>query len=185
MNPGSRTNTSGSSSPKLASFIEALKQRQLSRDISGPISPDRHSPLSFPEIKRTKELESKRIEQFHQARNKEWAGVYSAKQNQMEKRIAEIREQIKILIKKVVKFELNVNQAIATETPEPGIYHVSFFEHIQTVIELLKKNITEANSWLSLYNQRSRKKGEYMGMAKKKGASFTQSEERQLATSVG
>jgi hypothetical protein len=183
MNPTS-ANTN-SQSPKLTNFIEALKQRQMSRGFSDSTSPDRSFPPSFPEIKRTKELEGKRIEQFHQARSKEWAGVYSAKQKQMEKRIQEIREQLKILAKQITKFETNVTQAISTESPEPGIYHVSFFEHIKIVIELLKKDILEANSWLSTYNQRSKKKGLYWGIAKKKGNSFTQSEERQLTTSVG
>jgi hypothetical protein len=170
-----------SSSPKLNSFIEALKQRQ---QVNGA-SPDRPSPFSFSEVHKSKELEKKRIEQFHQARNKEWAGIYSAKQKQMEKRIEEIREQLKTLIKQVVKFELNVVQAVSMQIKEPGDYHVSFFEHIRVVLELLKKDIVEANSWLSLYNQRSKKKGLYWGMAKKKGSSFTESGERQVATSVG
>ena len=182
MNPGTPSNTSKSNSPQLSSFIEALKQRQQSR---GPASPDGPGQLPFSEVRRSKELEKKRVEQFHQARSKEWAGTYSAKQKQMEKRIEEIREQLKILIKQVVKFELNVTEAIATKTPEPGVYHISFLEHIKTVIELLKKNITEANSWLSLYNQRSKKKGHYWGKAKSQGTSYTLSEERQLTTSIG
>ncbi|MBU1200752.1 hypothetical protein KJ953_04475 [Patescibacteria group bacterium] len=183
MNPGISQNTNNSSSPKLTSFIEALKQRQQSR--GSLASPDRPSPFSFPEINKNKELEKKRIEQFHQARSKEWAGVYSAKQKQMEKRIEEIREQLKILIKQVVKFDLNVIQAVSLRTREPGNYHINFFEHIGIVIELMKKDIVEANSWLSLYNQRSKKIGHYWGMAKKKGASFTLNDERQIATSIG
>ena len=182
MNPTTPTNTSNPASPKLTNFIEALKQRQQSRGLS---SPDQPSPFSFGELKKSKELESKRIEQFHRARNKEWAGVYSAKQKQTERKIEEIRKQLKNLIKQVKQFELNITQAIATETPQPGEYHMSFFDHIRTVIELLKKNITEANSWLSLYSQRAKKKGHYWGMAKKKGGSFTMSEERQVATSIG
>jgi len=170
-----------SSSPKLNSFIEALKQRQQTNSTS----PDRPSSFSFSELNRSKELEKKRIEQFHQARSKEWAGIYSAKQKQIEKRIEEIREQLKVLIKQVVKFELNIVQAVSTQIKEPGDYHVSFFEHIRVVLELLKKDIVEANSWLSLYNQRSKKKGHYWGMAKKKGSSFTASDERQVATSIG
>lgn len=183
MNQGTSSNTNSSSSPQLSSFIEALKQRQQTRGLSS--SPDRPSQLPFSEMKRTKELEQKRVEQFHQARSKEWAGVYSANQKQMEKRIEEIREQLKLLVKQIVKFDLNVTQAISNATPEHGVYHVSFFEHIKTVIELLRKNITEANSWLSLYNQRSKKKGHYWNKAKTQGTSFSLSEERQLATSIG
>ncbi len=182
MNPGTPAKTSNQTSPQLSSFIEALKQRQQTRGLS---SPERPGQLPFSETRKAKELENKRIEQFHQARSKEWAGVYSAKQKQMEKRIEEIRVQLKTLIKQVVKFELNVTEAISTATPEPGVYHISFLEHIKTVIELLKKNITEANSWLSLYNQRSKKKGHYWGKAKSQGTSYTLSEERQLTTSIG
>jgi len=181
----SSSDTSSSSSPKLTNFIETLKQRQQVRGLSGLRSPDGPLPFSFSEIKKAKELEKRRIEQFHQARSKEWAGVYSAKQKQIEKRIEEIREQLKVLVKKIVKFELNVTQAVSTQNPEPGIYHLSFFDHLRTVIELLKKNITEANSWLSLYNQRSKKKGHYWGQAKKQGTTFTLNQERQLATSIG
>lgn len=174
-------NNTSNASPKLTSFIEALKQRQQAR----AISPDRPSLLPFSEFNKTKELEKKRIEQFHQARSKEWAGVYSAKQKQIEKRIEEIKLQLKSLITKVVKFELNVVQAVSARTPEPGAYHVSFFEHLKTIIELLKKDLTQANSWLSLYNQRAKKKGLYWGMAKKGGSAYTLSHERQLATSIG
>lgn len=178
MNNPKPANSNNSSSPTLSSFIETLKQKQQA-------SPDRFPPFSFPEIRRTKQLETQRIEQFHQARNKEWEGVYSAKQKQIEKRIIEIREQLKLLIEKIVRFDFNIEQAISSATPEPGEYHIGFLEHIKAIIELLKKNISEADSWLSLYNQRSKKVSHYWGMAKKKGSQYTLSQERQMATSVG
>jgi hypothetical protein len=185
MNPGTSTNTNNTSSPKLASFIEALRQKQQTKGVPGLNSPDRQTFSPFSEVQKTKELENKRIEQFHQARSKEWAGIYSAKQKQIEKRVEEIRQQLKKLAKTITEFELNINQAVSTSIASPGEYHVSFLDHIRTVIELLKKNISEANSWLSLYNQRSKKKGHYWGQAQKKGTSFTLNQERQLTTSVG
>ena len=46
-------------------------------------------------------------------------------------------------------------------------------------------NVTQANSWLEMYNSRSKKKGYYWGQASKKGTSFTLNNERSVATSVG
>lgn len=175
------SNTNNPSSHKLANFIEALKQRQQMQ----VDSPDRPSPMPFSEFNKTKELEKKRIEQFHQARSKEWAGIYSAKQKRIEKRIEEIVKQLKSLINQVVQFDLNVTEAITSHTPTPGVYHISFFEHLRSIIELYKTSITETNSWLAQYNQRSKKKGHYWGKATSQGTSFTLSEERQVSTSIG
>ncbi len=182
MNPNNNKNNHPIS-PKLSSFADALKLRQRNQGFNSPDRPSIFSPFS--ELSKTKEIKDKRIREFHQARNKEWAGVYSAKQKQMEKRIFEIRARLQKLIETVSKFEFTVNQSLASEIPEPGIYHVSLLEHIQRMIELIQKNVNETTSWLSLYNARSKKMGFYKGQVKKQGTAFSLSQERQITTSIG
>ena len=65
------------------------------------------------------------------------------------------------------------------ETGEPGL------SHIREAIKNARKDAQEANSWLQMYQARAKKKGHYWNQAKKGGASYMFSQERQVATSVG
>ncbi len=71
-------------------FIEVLKQRALNQS-----SPDQN-PIgtSLENFRLQKELEKKRVEQFHQTRKKEWSQVYSAKEKEIENHILSVREHL-------------------------------------------------------------------------------------------
>jgi len=182
MNQGSLKNTRPDPK-KLTNFIESLKSRQGSGMPNAFGEANR--PPAYQEFLKEKKLKEQRVEQFHQARQREWEQVFSAKKIQREKRIEEIRAELEKLAKEVAKLNANIAQAVASPTPKPGIYHKTFLEHIREVIALLKKQTKEANSWLQVYQARAKKKGRYWTQAKKGGAAYMFSEERQLATSVG
>lgn len=140
----------------------------------------------FAEFNRQKEIEKQRVAQFHQARLKEWEQIYSAKDKQVEKKIEEIRQELQALAKQIVKYDQNITQAIQTQVVTPGVYHISFFEHIKQIIALIRKNVTEANSWLSVFKKRSAQKGgAFWNNAKKGGTSYMMSGEHSASRSAG
>ncbi|MEK7119300.1 MAG: DUF5660 family protein, partial [Patescibacteria group bacterium] len=66
----------------------------------------------------------------------------------------------------------------------PGVYHLNFFERLKSMLKILREQIEDSSSWLSLQNNRKKKK-RYWGMYKKHGTSFGLSHERNLATQAG
>jgi len=161
-------------------LYEILKQRSLQQNSS------EDSPLSasLEKFRHQKELEKKRVEQFHQSRQREWSQIYSAKERQVEKQLVTIREQLKQLSQQVKRLDQSTKTAIESETVGVGEYHLSFFDQLQQHLQLISKKVVEANTWLQLYNQRSQKKSYYWGQFSRKGSSFSLNQERQLATSV-
>ncbi len=139
----------------------------------------------FAEFQNKKEIEKKRIESFHQARSQEWNGVFSSKQKETQRKIEQIRQELKQLAARVKTLDANVTQAVMSPVIDGGEYQVSFLEHIKKVIHDYSMNVSQANSWLEMYNRRSKKKGYYWGQAKKSGTSYTLNNERNVATSVG
>ena len=171
-------------SPKIQNFLESLKANPLNGGSPfGGESPFGESP--FAQMNRQKELEKQRVAQFHQARVKEWEQVYSAKDKQIQKQIEEIRLQLKELAKQIVKYDQNVTAAIQTQVVSPGAYHMSFFEHLRHTIELLRKNVAEANSWLSTFNKRGQQKGAFWKNASKGGTAYMMANEHAVSRSVG
>ena len=177
MNQTNKNNSNPSVQPP---FLEALKRRAFDKS-----SPDRDSmSTSLENFRQQKEIEKKRVEQFHQTRNKEWAQVYSSKEKALENRLEVIRQQLKQLSKQLKQLDTSTQTAIHSEPIKVGEYHVSFLEQLQETLKSLSQKVAEANTWLSLYNQRGKKKSYYWGQFSKKGSSFSLNQERQLATSV-
>ena len=169
---------SGNSSNNLRiqNFLEALRNTQT-----------RETPKNkfFSELQTKKEAEKQRIEQFQHQREQEWNKVFSAKEVQTEKRIEAIREQLTALAKQVKKLDQNLTKAVAAPVIEVGEYQESYLEHLKKMIHLFSLKVNQANSWLEIYQSRSKKQGVYWGMARSKGNSYTQNSERNIATSVG
>ncbi len=182
MNSSSNQSGTGSNNPKIQSFLEALRNSQ-SRSFENGNQEPKTNP--FAEFQKKKETEKRRSELFFQARQQEWNKVFSAKEKQKEQRIEEIRRELQNLAKQVKKLDTNLTKAVHAPIIEAGEYQESFLTHIQKTIQLYSLNVGQANSWLEMYNRRSAKKGYYTGMAKSRGTSFTQSNERAVATSVG
>lgn len=175
-----QTNKNSTNQPVNPPFLEVLKQRA-----SGQSSSE-HNPIgtSLENFRQQKELEKRRVEQFHQGRNKEWNQIYSAKEKDLEKRLSVLRQQIKQLSKQLKRLDSSTQTAIQSEPVKVGEYHLSFLEQLQEKLKFLSQKVAEANTWLSIYNQRSKKKSYYWGQFSKKGSSFSLNQERQLATSV-
>ena len=181
---GSTGNNPGGGNIKIQNFLEALRNSQ-----SGSSLPTKNeSPVGrniFAEIQAKKEIEKRRVEQFQHQRNQEWNKVFSSKELQTEKKIEYVREQLKNLSKQLKRLDTNIVKAVQAPVVEAGIYQENYLEHLQKTLHLFGLKVNRANSWLEMYQSRSKKQGAYWGMAKSKGSSFTQNNERSIATSVG
>ncbi len=179
---GSAGNSTGNI--KIQNFLEALRNSQSG---AAPVGKTEAQPARnvFAEIQAKKEIELKRIEQFQHQRNQEWNKVFSSKEVQTEKKIEHIRKQLQKLSAQLKRLDKNIVKAVESPVVAYGMYQENFLEHIQKIIRLYSLKVNSANSWLEMYQSRSRKLGAYWGMAKSKGSSFTQSNERSVATSIG
>lgn len=173
----------GTGNIKIQNFLEALRNSQTaSTHENAETQPGRNI---FAEIQAKKEIEKQRTEQFQHQRNQEWNKVFSSKEVQTEKKIEYLREQLKNLSKQLKRLDKNLIKAVESPVVVAGAYQENFLEHLQKVIHLYGLKVNRANSWLEVYQSRSRKQGVYWGMEKSKGSSYTQNNERSIATSIG
>jgi len=174
----------GSGNMKIQNFLEALRNTQNRESL-----PNNNESISnrniFAEIQAKKEVEKKRIEQFQHQRTQEWNKIFSSKEVQIEKKIEFLRQELQKLSKQLKRLDTNILKAVESPAVEAGIYQENYLEHLRGVIHLFGLKVNQANSWLEVYQNRSKKQGVYWGMANKKGSSFTQNNERSIATSVG
>lgn len=174
----------GNQNSKIQSFLENLRASRASQPNQNGGELNR-STNPFKEFQAKKEIEQRRVELFHQARQQEFVKVYSSKDREKEQKIESIRSQLRQLAASLKLINKNITRAIETVTPNPSIYEETFLEHISKQISLLQKNANSTNTWLEIFARRSKKKGYYSSMAKSKGSAYTQSNERVVATSVG
>lgn len=179
------TGTGGKSNGnvKIQNFLEALRNSQTMPSPGNIETPPGGN--IFAEIQAKKEIEKRRMEQFQNQRNLEWNKVFSSKEIQTEKKIELIRVKLKSLSQQLKRLDKNLIKAVESPVVQSGIYQENFLEHIQKIIHLYSLKVNRANSWLEVYQERSKKLGIYWGMERSKGASYTQNNERSIATSIG
>lgn len=132
-------------------------------------------------------------EQRRPAAQKEFKNIWSFQQEQEMRTIRELVEQIKQeikLLKQADKAFLNEVKDIEKITMEelpynPGIYHIRFMELVIQILRTLRMKINESRTWLVAFQSKKKKRGSAFGtMSKKKGTSFSQSQELATARSV-
>lgn len=179
MSQGKPLNNQKQQPSSLQNYLETLRNQS-------PYDSSVSRPSFFESAPRQKaEVAQRRIAEFHHARQAEWRQVYSAKDKERARQIEDIRQQLAKLAKNVEKLHKNIGLAVFTPMPQVGEYHKTFLDHIRDLIELINDEVVEANSWIKHYRQRSKKQGHYWNLASQKGASYTQNNERQVATSIG
>lgn len=183
MNNGLSNQTqSGNSNSKIQSFLEALRNSQAKTD-----SASKESSINnpFAEFQNRKEIEKKRIQEFHNTRTTEWNKVFSSRERETARKIEQIRQELAQLSKQLKTLDANITKAVTAPIVEVGEYQISYLNHLKEVIHIFSLKASHANSWLEMYNGRSKKMGYYWGQAKSKGTSYTGNNERSVATSIG
>ena len=102
----------------------------------------------------------------------------------LKEQIDAVRTELKALAASIQNLNTDIQRSITEVPVDPGIYHKNFFERLRLSLKMLREQIDDSRSWLSLYSNRKQKKG-YWGMYKKHGTSFGLSNERTMATQAG
>ena len=111
--------------------------------------------------------------------------IWARQEQETKMQISAILQELKKLAQSVKNLDKQVEIA-AQEVPiDPGIYHINFFEKLRETIVLFRQRIEESANWLSVFNQRAKKRNFYWGQFKKSGTKFLLSQERYMSTQAG
>lgn len=105
-------------------------------------------------------------------------------QQKLAQQIESVRHELKAIAASIQSLNKEIGNAVEAVPVNPGIYHANFFERLRSVLKVLREQIDDSRSWLTMHSDRKQKKG-YWGMYKKHGTTFGLSNERSLATSAG
>lgn len=87
--------------------------------------------------------------------------VYDAREKEVKKEIEALRQELKMLVRDVAKFEKEVELAVMAEVAEPGLtgkYYLNFFRNLRSFIILLRQKIKSARTWSSQFQAKQKKK---------------------------
>lgn len=110
--------------------------------------------------------------------------VFSSQQQEISRQIESLRQELKALINSSNMLVKDVEKVMMENSVDPGVYHVTFFERLRSIIKLARQQIAESQTWLQLMSSKKKKRG-YWNMYKKHGTTFGLSGERTLATQTG
>lgn len=105
-------------------------------------------------------------------------------QQKLAQQIESVRHELKAISASIQSLNKDIGKAVTEVPVNPGVYHANFFDRLRSVLKILREQIDDSRSWLTMHTSRKKKMG-YWGMFKKHGTSFGLSNERSLATSAG
>lgn len=144
----------------------------------GDLKPRQPTVEAFPERNLNRPMQARRPEIYKPfiSDKREELGI--------KEKVAEVRAQLVGLSTTIKKFNREVERAVEDISARPGVYHLNFLERLRGVIMILRQQIEDSSSWLTLWSHRKQKK-QYWGMYKKHGTSFGLSSERGVSTQAG
>jgi hypothetical protein len=157
-------------------------------EVSGNLTPNESVNLgkitSIREKKVKKELRYQFNQEFVDLQRQEKI-LFTRHEQEVKLQIKSIQEELQKLAESTKDLAEEVKIATMQASVEPGIYHLTFLENLRQAIKLFRKRIEESKTWLSLANQRTKKRCYYWAQFKKSGTKFMLSQERYMATSAG
>lgn len=102
----------------------------------------------------------------------------------LKQKIEAVRQELKALSQSIKQFNTEAQKAIETIPTDPGIYHLNFLERLKGVLKILREQVEDSRTWLTMHTARKKKMG-FWGMYKKHGTQFGLSNERTAATQSG
>lgn len=135
---------------------------------------------------------NKRSEKRPQEVSPRWSefSIFSQEKREVEKKIQELRSELEAIIREIkilTKSTNNVSEEIKNTPeqlpPDPGTYHLFFFEQVLNIIKNARAEIEKASVWLEATSKRTRMK--YWTRYKKHGSSFLLSADHYLTRSAG
>ncbi len=159
-------------------FFEAIQKQKPSADSD-----------SQEEIERIRhEREQIRFLQQKDILEKQEKLIYDRNRRETEKEIVLVRQKVKEIAKKLIQLDNGIDKAIEQPTIKADTYELSFWQQIKLFLEKIKKRMEDASLWLTEFNKRKRKKGDFWGIAtdkKRGGSQFLLSGEHYVSRSAG
>lgn len=140
-------------------------------------------------LKAIERVERKEVPQKVQQRKEFTVFAYTEYKEQKvaAEKIEKVRKELILAIAEMKKLGTSlpeVERVAYERIPQPGVYHLNFFEKLIMMLKVLRKNISESKNWLdAVFTKKSKRR--YWNMAKGGGSKFTMSHERRLATQAG
>jgi hypothetical protein len=103
---------------------------------------------------------------------------------EVKQKIESVRAELKALAQSIRGLRQEISKTVMDAPVDPGVYHLNFFEHLRSYLQMMKEQVDDSRTWLVASNNKKAKKG-YWGQFKKHGTSFGMSHERNVATSAG
>lgn len=113
--------------------------------------------------------------------------LFDQKQQELEKAVVELQEEIKKLTKSTDNLEKDIQNIPLENIPEASEYQVNFLIRIKNLIANFRRNINEAGVWLESFSSKKKKKNYFWNTArnkKKGGEQYMNSNEHSAARSV-
>ncbi len=105
--------------------------------------------------------------------------------NEHSKQIQSIMQELKKLASSTKALQVEFGSLVVEPPPaDPGKYYINFFEWMLIMIRQSRQKVEDSKAWMDTVQGKSKKMG-YWGKAKKMGTTFTQANERNVATSTG
>lgn len=175
-------------------FSDDLKERKKAKQLSRrPLFGSFESEIEEKSpYERLKQIERKEFPQKtrYKERRREFT-VFAYTEHRERKKVTEeirkVREELYLAIKEMEKLGVQVRvaqRAVFEEVVDPGVYHLGFFEKLQTLLKVLRQNIHDSKNWLEMVLVKKRRR-KYWNQARTGGSMFTMSHERRLATQAG
>jgi len=149
-----------SGQPKISDnpFADALAR-------TGGRMPTEQDPAAA-QAQENKIREEQRREQLRQKLHKEINPIeatqlFSQREQQVKQEINQIRQELKMLVMDIAKFEKAVDLTLMTQVVDPGEqgkYYLSFFQKLRAFIMLLRQKIKSAGTWATQINGKKKKK---------------------------
>lgn len=106
-------------------------------------------------------------------------------EQEIEALLLEIKREVKRFDEATKNLENETAKIMVEEVPpNPGIYHVNFFEWLLGILRNIRQKVEDASAWLSTLQSKKARRG-YWAMFKKHGTSFALSGERVVANQTG
>jgi len=182
------------------SILESLRSlgsgvgKTIAKDVTGKVASDALSSLFGSPVKKQGEMrpnapvdvrpERAPLTGFRRPEIRPHTPFVAPEEPHLKQQIESIRMELKALASSVKSLNSEMQRTIMETPVDPGVYHKNFFERLRTILHLLREQIDDSRTWMSLYNGRKQKKG-YWNSYKKHGTSFGLSNERTMATQAG
>lgn len=105
-------------------------------------------------------------------------------EHDLKQKIESVRQELAQLSVSMKQLNTEIQKTISEVPVQPGIYHLNFYDRLRSILRMLRENIDDSRTWLSMSTNRKKKCG-YWNMYKKHGTTFGLSSERNLATQAG